>query len=458
MASSMSRKRANQLRQSTVSSCLTRWKRDLNPCRGICSPLPRLSAIPPGQLRGATERTTGLEPATLTLARLCATNCATSAKHPNCISTAAVQRGGTLQEHSAASQTEVSLVCRAYRVTVQAMQGSAVWQGHEYRDPVRAVADWDIDSEHFWFLAATFEGQCVAVAFRERVPLTPSNASWPGVPRDAWTSSLDGAQYCDAVRRTREYIAAGDVYQANICRVLSAPIPSGSTLRGLWRLLHARHGAPFSGYIDIPAGQFDALPDGLGIVSSSPELFLQRRGMTLLTAPIKGTAPTESELLPKDRAENLMIVDLMRNDLASISRPGTVSVPKLFALEPHPGLVHLVSYVQSRVDEQFTWEDVRMHLLPPGSVSGAPKSSAVRIIEELEGRTRGFYCGAFGIAHGDEADLAVGIRSFFRVGDRLEFGTGAGITWGSDPHGEWLETELKAARLLAVASEQGSAK
>ena len=79
----------------------------------------------------------------------------------------------------------MSLVCRAYRVPVQAMQGSAVWQSHEYRDPVRAVADWDIDSEHFWFLASTFEGQCVAVAFRERVPLTPSNASWPGVPRDA---------------------------------------------------------------------------------------------------------------------------------------------------------------------------------------------------------------------------------------------------------------------------------
>jgi para-aminobenzoate synthetase component 1 len=268
---------------------------------------------------------------------------------------------------------------------------------------------------------------------------------------------LDAGSYQEAVARTRDFIAAGDVYQANICRVLSAPLPDHCHLRGLWKILHERHGAPFSGYIDIPAGVFPELPRGLGIVSSSPELFLQRRGDTLLTAPIKGTAPTEAQLLPKDRAENLMIVDLMRNDLASISVAGTVSVPKLFALEPHPGLVHLVSYVQSRVLSDFTWAAVQQHLLPPGSVSGAPKSSAVRIIQALEGRPRGHYCGAFGIAHGTQADVAVGIRSFFRVDDRIEFGTGAGITWGSDPVGEWAETELKASRLLAVAAQERSA-
>lgn len=328
-----------------------------------------------------------------------------------------------------------------------------MWQGHEYREPVRVSRDWDIDETLFWFLAATFEGECVAVGFAERTPIARDSRRWPGIPLEHWATSLDARGYQDAVGRTREYIAAGDVYQANICRVMSAPLPAGADLRGLWRALDARHGAPFSGYIDLPAGEFDEIPEGLGIVSSSPELFLQRRGRTLLTAPIKGTAPTEAELLPKDRAENLMIVDLMRNDLASISEAGTVSVPKLFALEPHPGLVHLVSYVQSRVTDAFRWTDVSEHLLPPGSVSGAPKSSAVRIIEELEGRARGHYCGAFGIAHGQDADLAVGIRSFFRVGDQLEFGTGAGITWGSDPEGEWNETELKASRLLAVAAQ-----
>ena len=365
-----------------------------------------------------------------------------------------MQRGGTLQEVSAASQTERSPVCRAYRVNVQQNLGMAVWQGREFRAPVRVLRHWDVDDELFWFLAATFEGECVAVGFSERTGVSPDASAWRGVPVGSWQTSLDETGYRRAVERTREYIAAGDVYQANICRVLRAQLPADADLRGLWRILDERHGAPFSGYIDIPAGAFPELPDGLGIVCSSPELFLQRREQTLLTAPIKGTAPTEGELLPKDRAENLMIVDLMRNDLASISTPGSVSVPKLFALEPHPGLVHLVSYVQSRVTDAFRWRDVQEHLLPPGSVSGAPKSSAVRIIQELEGRPRGHYCGAFGIAHGDTADLAVGIRSFFRVGEHLEFGTGAGITWGSDPLGEWRETELKAARLLAVAAQE----
>ena len=339
------------------------------------------------------------------------------------------------------------------------MPGTAVWRGIEYRDPVAVLESWAIDESLHWFLAATFEGELHAVGFREaaRIDARPSG-DWPGIARSAWTSSLDADSYRDAVRRTREYIAAGEVYQANICRVLGAELPNGVALRDLWLLLDARHGAPYSGYIDIPAGAFDTLPMGLGIVSSSPELFLQRRGDTLLTAPIKGTAPTEHELLPKDRSENLMIVDLMRNDLARISATGSVTVPRLFALEPHPGLVHLVSYVQSRLADGVRWPDLAAALLPPGSVSGAPKSSALAIIEELEGRSRGHYCGAFGIAHGANADLAVGIRSFFRVGDRLEFGTGAGITWQSDPDGEWRETELKAQRLLEVAAMQGSGR
>lgn len=336
-------------------------------------------------------------------------------------------------------------------------RGSAVWRGLEYRNPVRVQRNWSIDKELHWFLASTFEGERIAVGFSEVLQVSSVARHWTGIAASEWSTSLTQPQYESAVERTRAFIADGDVYQANICRVLSAMLPPDADLRGLWQLLEAKHGAPYSGFIDIPAGEFDALPEGLGIVSSSPEMFIQRRGNTLLTAPIKGTAPTESELLPKDRAENLMIVDLMRNDLARVSIAGTVTVPKLFALEPHPGLVHLVSYVQSRVDEEFDWERAADELLPPGSVSGAPKSSALRIIRELEGRARGHYCGAFGIAYGDHADLAVGIRSFFRVGNRIEFGTGAGITWGSDPTGEWHETELKAARLLAVAASEWSA-
>ena len=336
--------------------------------------------------------------------------------------------------------------------------GVAVWRGAEYRTPIRVLRSWEIDDTLHWFLATSFEGERVAVGFESKQPIDAIAASWRGIPQSAWTSSLGQDAYEQAVRRTRDYIAAGDVYQANICRVLRAPLPTSNTLRGLSQLLAARHGAPYAGFIDIPRGAFAELPDGLGIVSSSPEMFLQRRGNTLLTAPIKGTARTAAALLPKDRSENLMIVDLMRNDLARLSVPGSVTVPKLFALEPHPGLVHLVSYVQSRISGDFTWERAAVELLPPGSVSGAPKSSAVRIIRELEGRDRGYYCGAFGIAHGDQADLAVGIRSFYRVGDALEFGTGAGITWHSDPTGEWHETELKAAKLLSVIEQDWDAQ
>ncbi len=332
-------------------------------------------------------------------------------------------------------------------------EGSAVWRGFEYREPVAVRHDWDIDDSLHWFLASSFEGEQTAVGFATRSVIRADASVWRGVPRAAWTSSMDQEAYESAVRQTRERIAAGDVYQANICRLLTAPLAIDADLRGLWRLLEAQHGAPYSGFVDIPPGALPELPEGLGIVSSSPELFLQRAGRTLLTAPIKGTAPTEAEMLPKDRAENLMIVDLMRNDLASICLAGSVTVPKLFALEAHPGLVHLVSYVQGRVADGFRWSDVEAHLLPPGSVSGAPKSSALRIISALEPVERGHYCGAFGLAHGEDAELAVGIRSFFRVGATLRFGTGAGITWGSDPTGEWRETELKASRLLAVAAE-----
>ena len=339
-------------------------------------------------------------------------------------------------------------------MTVTNSAGTAVWRGLEYTRPLRVLENWDIDEDLHWFLASTFEGACVAVGFAEVGPISPSVARWPGIARDLWATSLDRAAYVGAVHATQSSIAAGTVYQANVCRILSAPWPPMGTIRGLWQVLDGVHGAPYSGYVDIPAGWFDELPDGLGIVSSSPETFLQRRGPALLSAPIKGTAHTEHELQPKDRAENLMIVDLMRNDLAKVSDPGSVAVPKLFAVEPHPGLVHLVSYVESQLRDGLGWDDIAEQLLPPGSVSGAPKSSAVRIVAELEGRARGYYCGTFGVARGAFADLAVGIRSFFRVGERIEFGTGAGITWGSDPEGEWAETELKASRLLAAAEQR----
>ena len=184
---------------------------------------------------------------------------------------------------------------------------------------------------------------------------------------------------------------------------------------------------------------------------------LGSRSASVTPVPLIGASA--ADLLPKDTAENVMIVDLVRNDLQHVCRPGTVEVRGLLEVQRHPGLVHLVSTVQGRLADGVGWPQLLAATAPPGSVSGAPKSSALRAIRDLEPVPRGPYCGAVGWVDADAraACLAVGIRTFWWQGDRLCFGTGAGITWGSDPAGEWAETELKADRLLRLASTAGAA-
>jgi para-aminobenzoate synthetase component 1 len=188
------------------------------------------------------------------------------------------------------------------------------------------------------------------------------------------------------------------------------------------------------------------------IASASPELFLKRRGSTVTSSPIKGTRRTGgAEFGSKDTAENVMIVDLIRNDLGQICKDGTIDVPRLLGIEEHPGIDHLVSDVTGELKENLSWRQIIEPLLAPGSVSGAPKSSAVKIIEQHE-KERGIYCGAIGWIQGDACDLAVAIRTFWKDDQTLKFGTGAGITWASDAASEWEETELKAERLIKIAS------
>jgi para-aminobenzoate synthetase component 1 len=313
-----------------------------------------------------------------------------------------------------------------------------------------------ITREGFWAVVATFEGDVAAVRFAQVSRHVAGTSTLHGAgawqPLDRhWCSSLDRAAYVGAVREVRERIAAGTVYQVNVCRVLSHELAPDADLDGLDALLRQGNPAPHAARIRCEEA-------GLDVVSASPELFLSRRGDTVVTRPIKGTAPTPEQMLPKDRAENVMIVDLMRNDLSGVCEPGTVSVDELCAVEQHPGLVHLVSTVSGRLREGVGWGDVFTAAYPPGSVSGAPKSSALTAIHDLETRPRGPYCGAIGWVDADagEADLAVGIRTFWAEHDGgrrwLRFGTGAGITWHSDPEGEWAETELKAARLIGLAA------
>jgi para-aminobenzoate synthetase component 1 len=210
--------------------------------------------------------------------------------------------------------------------------------------------------------------------------------------------------------------------------------------------------APYQCLVSVP--EVD-----LHVACASPELFLRREGDLLTSGPIKGTAPTPNLLLDKDFAENVMIVDLVRNDLSRVARTGSVRVPDLLRIEEHPGLVHLVSDVRCRIESDTSWESILDATFPPGSVTGAPKSSALRIIDECEVGSRDVYCGAVGWIDADRraAELAVSIRTFWVRGTTLRFGTGAGITWGSDPYGEWQETELKANRLCQVASRHVAA-
>jgi para-aminobenzoate synthetase component 1 len=279
---------------------------------------------------------------------------------------------------------------------------------------------------------------------------------WHGPEAGAWRSSLDRAAYLDGVTQIRHRIRDGEVYQVNLCRVLSATLPDGGRHSDPWALAQRLAGgnpAPYAGVVDVPAR--DGIP-ATRVVTASPELFLERDGDTVSSGPIKGTGATVADLLPKDEAENVMIVDLVRNDLQKVSRPGTVSVPALLTVEQHPGLVHLVSTVTSELNDAVTWSDIFEATLPAGSVSGAPKNSALKAIEDLEPVPRGPYCGAIGFVDADRgrARLAVGIRTFWWQHDTLCFGTGAGITWGSEPEREWAETELKAARLIGLASSQ----
>jgi para-aminobenzoate synthetase component I len=310
-----------------------------------------------------------------------------------------------------------------------------------------------LDSSGFWAVVMSFEGRLTAIRFGDVRTGEPPAGPWCGPDRDSWVSSLPEAEYLAGVMTIREHIAAGDIYQANLCRVLHASLPDerAADMRGLHALLRSRHTAPHGCAISV--GDID-------IVSASPELFIGRQGERVWSSPIKGTGRVASDLTGKDQAENVMIVDLVRNDLGAVCQPGSVRVPSLLALEEHPGLVHLVSTVEGRLRPSTAWGDVFSASFPPGSVTGTPKHRALSVLGSLEPSPRGPYCGALGWIDADrgQASLAVGIRTFWREQDVLHFGTGAGITWGSDPMAEWQETELKADRLLSLAAGQWQAR
>ena len=292
----------------------------------------------------------------------------------------------------------------------------------------------------FWAVVNTFEGEWTCARFENVIDAPLPQFAWQPVT-DQWHSSLNQDQYESSVELIKKKIALGEIYQVNLCRVLTTQCDQ--PLLGLAGRLQEANPAPYASYLKLP---------NLEIASASPELFLERSGKRIKSTPIKGTA-TDASFGEKDKAENVMIVDLMRNDFGSICESGSVDVPRLLATEEHPGLFHLVSDVVGNLRGDIKWEDISDHLLPAGSISGAPKSSALKTIAQIEQISRGPYCGVIGWVDGDKALLSVGIRIFWSENDgKIHFGTGAGITWQSDPNQEWEETQLKAKRLTAIAS------
>lgn len=344
--------------------------------------------------------------------------------------------------------------------------GEAWFAGVRARGAVECVdvgADPGRLDRGYWAVVGDFEGRVRAWRFAEverpAAHTTPA-PQWSGPGADAWRTSLERDPYVERVEEVRQAIRSGDVYQVNLCRVLEAPLPGGGhptsepSARALAAVLDRGNPAPYAGGVHVPAGS-DVAP--VWVVTASPELFLRRTGDLVESGPIKGTAADPSGLTEKDRAENVMIADLVRNDLSRVCRPATVEVVRLLDVEHHPGLVHLVTTVAGRLRPGVGWGDLLAATYPPASVSGAPKLSALEVIRRLEPVPRGPYCGAVGWVDGDAgtAELAVGIRTFWwdaEGGGTLRFGTGAGVTWSSDPAAEWAETELKAARLVALAS------
>ncbi|CAN2201720.1 TrpE Anthranilate/para-aminobenzoate synthases component I [Candidatus Nanopelagicaceae bacterium] len=301
-----------------------------------------------------------------------------------------------------------------------------------------------LDDGRFWAVVVSFEGAMTFARFENVTESAFPEIEWEGFA-SGWSSSISRDGYIHYVDQIRSLIERGTVYQVNACYEMSNDTADTQTdLSGLFSRLLQGNPAPFAQYLRIP---------NLQVASASPERFLSRTGNSILTSPIKGTIRGEATSFgEKDKAENLMIVDLMRNDLGKICADGAVEVSDLFRKEVHPGLTHLVSDVKGTLRAGVKWREIFDALTPAGSVSGAPKSSALKTISEHESAPRGVYCGAIGWIEGERAELAVGIRTFWKGEDSLvRFGTGAGITWGSDPVSEWDETQLKAEKLIAIA-------
>jgi len=271
-------------------------------------------------------------------------------------------------------------------------------------------------------------------------------------------SNLSHEHYARAFRRIRGYIHDGDCYQVNLAQRFSASASGDPWLA--YQALRVINPAPFSAYLTTPYAQ---------ILCASPERFLKVEDGRVETRPIKGTRPRagharldaelseELRLSEKDRAENVMIVDLLRNDLSKNCVPGTIRVPRLFEVESFPTVHHLVSTVTGEVREGRDTLDVLRGCFPGGSITGAPKLRAMQIIEELEPHRRGIYCGAIGYVGFDgNMDLNIAIRTLVYSGGVIRCWAGGGVVADSRLEDEYQETFDKAAAMLKLLQQSAA--
>ncbi|WP_276200519.1 aminodeoxychorismate synthase component I [Chelatococcus sp. XZ-Ab1] len=292
-----------------------------------------------------------------------------------------------------------------------------------------------------------------AEAFLDRLrqPAPPMRGN-PAIASDAWVADFSRDDYLAVVRRTIDYILAGDIFQACLAQRFEAPLPPGFDGWAFYRRLRSVNAAPFGAWLDY---------GDVKVASSSPERFLRLDRGHVETRPIKGTAPRSADpqedtalaaalaASEKDRAENLMIVDLLRNDLSRVCRPGSVHEPALCALESYANVHHLVSTVTGELEAGRDAVDLIAATFPGGSISGAPKIRAMEIIAELERNARGVFCGAIGfIGFSGDMDLNIAIRTVTLAGGKAVVQAGGGITMLSDPPAEHEETMVKARRIF----------
>ncbi|MEK7246089.1 MAG: aminodeoxychorismate synthase component I, partial [Pseudomonadota bacterium] len=332
------------------------------------------------------------------------------------------------------------------------------------------IAAFDLARRQAWVIARDVPGAPMsrppARARAEALAAKLRSAPGLGLPdwnvRGDWRAETDRASFEAMVARTVEYIRAGDIFQANMTRRFLAALPPALDPFTLYRRLRSLSPAPFAAYVNAP---------GIALLSASPERFLALDAESRIeTRPIKGTRPrgantaedaryvAELRGSEKDRAENLMIVDLLRNDLSRVSAIGSVRVPELFTLETFANVHHLVSAVEGRLAPGMTAVDLLMAAFPGGSITGAPKIRAIEIIHELEPAPRGPYCGALAwIGFDGVMDSSIVIRTLWVADGMVVAQAGGGIVADSVPEAEYEETMVKAAPLLAaLAGERSS--